>query len=338
MSFILYYTNFTTLKKNIELIEVQSDLGAATRGAGFGALALQKFGTSRQQNIFVNIPQKTSFLPLESGYSSNYARNIETIVKTCTFISNDVCRSIQRGNKPVIISGDHSNAAGTIAGIKMAKPNSVLGVVWIDAHADLHSPYTSPSGNMHGMPLAASIGDDNLKKARRDIDTLTSYYWDKFKNIGNISPKVRPSNIVYVSLRDYEKEEAHLIETYGINHINTCSLVNFGTEDVVAKIFDQLQNCTDIYVSFDVDSLDSSVSRGTGLPVKGGLMPWEAELLVSLLLKNPKVACFEITEFNTFLDLFNETAPIVYDILEKGILAMQNSHISSSLFSENSYV
>lgn len=325
----------TALKKNIEIIEVQSDLGAGTRGSGFAAVALQKFATTQKSSLFADIPQKTSFLPVTNGFSSSHAQSIETIVKTCQHVCDEVSGTLFRGRRPIVISGDHSIAAGTIAGIKQANPDSVLGVVWIDAHADLHSPFTTPSGNMHGMSLAASIGEDNTESSNRKIDASTRFYWEKYKNIGNISPKLNPENVVYISLRDFEKEEAHLIAKHGIQIINTCSFLNFGTERVVEEIFATLKHCTDIYVSFDVDCLDASISKGTGLPVMGGLMPWEAGLLASLLMKNPKVICFEITEFNTFLDVNNETIPIVYNILEKGITAMQKHQVNEDSYSEN---
>src|SRR5204863_2735786 len=111
-------------------------------------------------------------------------------------------------------SGDHGTSGGTITGIKMAKPNSKLGVIWIDAHADLHTPYTTPSGNMHGMPLAAAIGEDNEDCKVHDLDEKTMKQWEQLKNFGKISPKILPEDIVFISLRDYEKEEKHLIEKY----------------------------------------------------------------------------------------------------------------------------
>jgi arginase len=138
-----------------------------------------------------------------------------------------------------------------------------LGVIWIDAHADLHTPYTTPSGNLHGMPLATAINEDNLECAVHELDADTKKL-ELFKNIGKIAPKVLPEDVVFVSLRDYEKEEKTLIEKHGMRIVTTSELRRKGVEIVYRSIIRSLSDCTDIYVSFDVDSLDSAISKGTG--------------------------------------------------------------------------
>lgn len=310
---------------NIELIEVFSDLGAGIHGAGFGSSALHKVARSMESLFFSTLLSKSRYLPDHFGlnsYGTSYAKHIEEVVYVCKSVCNEVYNTIKRGNYPVLISGDHSSSAGTIAGIKMAKPKSVIGAIWIDAHADLHSPYTTPSGNMHGMPLAASIAEDNLQCAKRVIEPATMYFWEKFKNLGNVSPKILPQHIIYVSLRDFEEEESQLMNKFGIKNFDTQTLGFIGVENLVTNIFELLKNCTDVYVSFDVDCIDPTVSRGTGLPVDGGLFPRDAELLTCLLLDNTKVSCFEVTEYNPFLDINKETGGIVYNIIEKGIAAI----------------
>lgn len=319
------------LKKNIELIETCSDSGAGTRGAGFASEALYLMAQKDPGNILNNLLKNTCYIPFRKGFSSDHARNIELIYHICQSISRLVCQRLTNGAFPVLISGDHSCATGTIAGIKMAKPKSRLGVVWIDAHADLHSPFTTPSGNMHGMPLAASINEDNLALSFKKIDRQTRYFWEKFKNIGNISPKILPQDIVYISLRDFEKEEASLIKTHGIKAISTQTIRDCGTPGVVRSILKQLEYCTDIYVSFDTDCLDASVSKGTGLPVQRGLMPDEAGKLTEMLLESPKAVCFEITELNPFLDINDETTSIIYQILVKGIRALSKEKTTEQI-------
>jgi arginase len=225
----------------------------------------------------------------------------------------------------VVLSGDHSISGGTIAGIKMAKPNSKLGVIWIDAHADLHTPYTTPSGNMHGMPLSASINEDNRECAVHDLDPETTKQWNYLKNMGKIAPKVLPEDILYVSLRDFEKEEKHLIDKYGMKVITTKEVRNKGVENIVRSITRYFSDCTDIYVSFDVDSLDSSLTRGTGTPVSNGLREREAEDLVSKLMQNRKVCCFEITEVNPTLDKENLMAEIAFNILQRSVNVLMMS-------------
>ena len=234
-------------------------------------------------------------------------------------VSKAVKETIKNNFFPVIISGDHSTAGGTIAGIKAAKPNSRLGIIWIDAHADLHTPYTTPSGNMHGMPLSASIAEDNEESKVHDIDEKTKKQWEQLKQFGKVSPKVLPEDIVFISLRDYEKEEKHLIDKYGMYVITTAELRRKGPENVVKAALRFLTECTDIYVSFDVDSLDSSITKGTGTPVSNGLKEREAEDLVSKFMQNRKICCFEITEVNPTLDKENLMAEIAFNILQRSV-------------------
>jgi arginase len=220
---------------------------------------------------------------------------------------------------PVVLSGDHSVSGATIAGIKMARPKSKLGVIWIDAHADLHTPFTTPSGNVHGMPMAVSINKDNEDCAVHDVDEETTKYWNYLKNIGKIAPKVLPEDVVFISLRDYEKEERYLIEKYEMKVITTKEVRNKGAENVVRAVLRYLADCTDIYISFDVDSLDSSISKGTGTPVGNGLKEREAEDLISKFMQNRKVCCFEVTEVNPTLDKENLMAEIAFNILQRSV-------------------
>jgi arginase len=194
-----------------------------------------------------------------------------------------------------------------------------LGVIWIDAHADLHTPYTTPSGNMHGMPIATAISEDNLDSKVHDVDDKTIKIWNQLKNIGNLGQKVLPEDVVFISLRDFEKEEKHIIEKYGIKVIPTSEVRRNGAENVSRKVLRYLSDCTDIYVSFDVDSLDSSISKGTGTPVGNGLREREAEDLISKFMQNRKVCCFEITEVNPTLDKENLMAEIAFNILQRSV-------------------
>jgi arginase len=201
----------------------------------------------------------------------------------------------------------------------MAKPRGKLGVIWIDAHADLHTPYTTPSGNMHGMPLATAIAEDNLDCKVHDLDEKTTKFWNQLKSLGKINQKVLPEDVVFISLRDFEKEEKYLIEKYGIKVISTSEIRRNGAENVSRKVLRYLSDCTDIYVSFDVDSLDSTISKGTGTPVSNGLKEREAEDLISKFMQNRKVCCFEITEVNPTLDKENLMAEIAFNILQRSV-------------------
>ncbi|HEY0732633.1 MAG TPA: arginase, partial [Chitinophagaceae bacterium] len=200
-----------------------------------------------------------------------------------------------------------------------------LGVIWLDAHADLHTPYTTPSGNMHGMPLATAINEDNLESAVHELDPDTIKYWNHLKGIGKIAPKVLPEDIVYLSLRDFEKEEKYLIDKYGIKVITTKEVRSKGPENVVRSVLRYLSDCSDIYISFDVDSLDASISKGTGTPVGNGLREREAEDLISKFMQNRKICCFEITEVNPTLDKENLMSEIAFNILQRSVNALMMS-------------
>ncbi|RAJ88125.1 arginase [Chitinophaga dinghuensis] len=308
--------------KNIKIIEVKSEIGAGTRGASLGVEAIKIAALDFMSNFFVHFPteaieteNKLLFEPIESPY----AKRIKGLLTMYERISKSVCETVKANWFPVLLSGDHSTAGATIAGLKMAHPKSKLGVIWIDAHADLHTPYTTPSGNMHGMPLATAIAEDNLECKVHEIDEQTSKSWNALKNIGKIAPKVLPEDIVFISLRDYEKEEDYLIKQYGMKVITTSEVRRKGPEAISRSVFRYLSDCDYIYVSFDVDSLDSSISKGTGTPVSNGLREREAEDLISKFMQHRKICCFEITEVNPTLDRENLMAEIAFNILQRSV-------------------
>ena len=307
---------------NIKLIEVPSEIGAGTRGASLGIDAIKIAALDFMSNFFIHFPSekvphenKLLYEPIESPY----AKRIKGIVSMYERVSKAVNDSIKNNFFPVVLSGDHSIAGATLAGIKMAKPKSKLGVIWIDAHADLHTPFTTPSGNVHGMPLAAAINEDNEENAVHTLDDETRKYWNQLKQMGKIAPKVLPEDVVFISLRDYEKEEKHLIDKYGMKVISTNEVRRKGSENIVRAVIRYLADCTDIYISFDVDSLDSSITKGTGTPVSNGLREREVEDLISKFMQNRKVCCFEIAEVNPTLDKENLMSEIAFNILQRSV-------------------
>jgi len=308
--------------KNIKIIEVKSEIGAGTRGASLGVEAIKIAALDFMSNFFVHFPTETIetenkllFEPIESPY----AKRIKGTLTLYERISKSVSETIKANLFPVILSGDHSTAGATIAGLKMARPQAKIGAIWIDAHADLHTPFTTPSGNMHGMPVAISIAEDNLDCKVHDVDEHTLKTWDALKNIGGIAPKILPEDIVFISLRDYEKEEEHLIKKYGMKIITTNEVRRKGPEQVARSVFRYLSDCEYIYVSFDVDSLDASISKGTGTPVTNGLREREVEDLISKFMQHRKICCFEITEVNPTLDKENLMAEIAFNILQRSV-------------------
>ncbi|NDF98277.1 MAG: arginase [Chitinophagia bacterium] len=314
--------------KNIKLIEVPSEIGAGTRGASLGVEAIKVAALDFMSNFFIHFPSEkvpTENHLLYEPIESPYAKRIKGLLTMYDRVGKAVSETLKNNFFPVVLSGDHSVAGATISGIKMAKPKSKLGVIWIDAHADLHTPYTTPSGNLHGMPMAIALGEDNPDCAIHQPDPRTIEQWNKLKNFGKICPKVLPENVVYISLRDFEKEEKFLLDQLDIKKISTKEIRNKGAENIVRSVLRYLADCTDIYLSFDVDSLDSGISKGTGTPVGNGLREREAEDLVSKFMQNRKICCFEITEVNPTLDKENLMAEIAFNILQRSVnIVMMN--------------
>ncbi len=242
-------------------------------------------------------------------------------------VSDKVKSVLKQGQFPIVLAGDHGSAGGTIAGVKAAFPEMRLGVVWIDAHSDIHTPYTTPSGNMHGMPLATALGDDNLECKKNEISVYEKDLWEKLKSTGVEGPKVKAEDLVMVAVRDSEEEEDELMKRLSIvNHVVTEIRLK-GTHIILEQIEEQLKDCDMIYVSFDVDSMDPELaSHGTGTPVPVGLHPSEAEELILGLVSMKKVICLEFVEINPCLDeKGNKMAEIAYSILEAAVNKKKNT-------------
>ncbi len=306
--------------KQIRLIEVKSEVGAGTRGASLGVDAIKIAALDFRSSFFrnhrgMNIPDDNS--ALFGVIESRYAKRIRSVLKMYERVGAAVRDSLKDGKFPLILSGDHSNAGGTMAGIRMAYPDSRLGVVWIDAHADLHSPYTTPSGNLHGMVMAAALGEDNIENKVNDLDYETIELWEKLKNVGDIAPKVEYRDILYMTLRDFEEQEAYLIKQHKIKNFTTNEIRKTGVTKICREALKHLSQCDKIYISFDVDALDPSISRGTGTPVKGGINEREAADIILELVQNERVCCLEFTEINPTLDSENVMAETVFEILSK---------------------
>lgn len=306
--------------RDVKIIEVKSELGAGTRGASLGIDAMQIASMDFSSMFFKNftsIQVETENRLLLEKTIHPFAKKIEGIVTMYERISDSVSGVIADGSFPIVLSGDHSNAGGTLAGLKKAFPKSRIGAIWIDAHADLHSPYTTPTGHVHGMPLATALNEDNLSCKINNVSSDTKALWDELKSVGFKGPKVKHSDIVFVSVRDTEEPEDVLIKKHGIPNFTTEELRRIGVEKVAKLALKHLSNCDKIYVSFDVDCLDPSISKGTGTPVPDGITEKEAGSLVTRLLENEKVCCFEITEVNPTLDKENLMAENAFELLVK---------------------
>ncbi|GGG06816.1 arginase [Pontibacter amylolyticus] len=305
--------------KKIKLIEVRSELGAGTRGANMGIDALRVACWDKGCDYFkrfnsISVPD-LNYTLFDKDVFPN-AHRIDSILTVQKNIASAVVQTLELDMFPLVLSGDHSNAHGTIAGIKAAYPDKTLGVIWIDAHADIHSPYTSPSGNVHGMPVAMALNIDNLERQINDPEQETIFFWNSLKKLGFDGPKLKPEHLVYIVVRDTEEPEDFLIKKHGIKNFTYAEFTQKGPEQVAAEALDRLRDCDIIYVSFDVDSLDSKFSKGTGTPVEVGLTVEEAKLLNYHLLQDPRIVCYEMTEINPTLDTENTMAENAFDILE----------------------
>jgi arginase len=317
------------MAEKLQIISVMSELGAGTRGASLGFYALEIASLQYDRTFFKEREPrwvKTENNRLYQEEIEPYAKRLDGIAIMYNRIQSEVSKTLNQGDFPLVIAGDHSNAGGTIAGIKKAYPNQSLGVIWVDAHADLHSPYTSPSGNVHGMPLATALHEDNLKNKNNQPEDETIWHWNEMKGPNQ---RVKPEDVFFIGLRDTETPEDNLIEEYKIPVVTTQELRKQGPSATAKKALEHLKNCDLLYVSFDVDSLDTSVSVGTGTPVPGGLLEEEARQLLTHLVQDPRLCCLEMVEVNPLLDLNgNSMAEAAFRILKPVTEKLETTHLS----------
>ena len=309
--------NFIPVKA-LKIIEVKSEIGAGTRGASLGVEAIKIASLDLQSDFFkqnesVEVEHVNDIL--FDKPTQPHAKYIDGVMVMEERVCLEVYETIWEEYFPIILSGDHSTAYGTIAGIKKADPKARLGVIWIDAHADIQTPFTSPTGNMHTMPLAMACGIDNLECKVNDPKSDTLDYWEQIENVGMPGRKIYPEDIVYIGVRELEKSENYLVNKYNVNYIET-EEVKAGPARIAEKALKMLDHCDLIYVSFDVSALDSSVSTGTGMPLPGGLTIEEAKILNAVLAKSPKVCAWEVSEVNPTLDTENRMAESAFEILQ----------------------
>lgn len=313
--------------KPIRLIEVKSEIGAGTRGSSMGVDAIKIAALDFGSNFFKKFKaievQTENHLLLEPVVN-DYAKRIKGIYTLNDRIANEIKKTLLKEEVPIVLAGDHSSALGTISGIKMAYPNKRIGVIWIDAHADLHTPYTTPSGNMHGMPLACVLGEDNKERQQNKPDDETIEYWEKLKNLGGIAPKINYNDLVFIALRDFEPQEEFLIKKNKVRVFNLQEIRKKAVERVAIESLNYLDHCDLIYVSFDVDSMDSRISSGTGTPVPNGITEKEAGNLIYYIMRSKKIGCFEMVEINPTLDKENLMAENAFEILQKATNQLNN--------------
>jgi len=289
------------MPKAIHFIFNPSEIGAGTRGASLGPEAIRAAARTKGSQLFAQHPIKViteQNLLLDHTSPFPFAKNIDGLQKVFDSLNSNIASTIADGAFPLIIAGDHSSAAGTLAALKKAHPQKRIGVIWIDAHADIHSPYTTPSGNMHGMPIAAALGLDHQDIAKNQLDTETQNHWNALK-----SHAFSAQDLVYIGVRDTEEEEDHVMAALKLRNYSVAEIREKGLMVCLEEIKNKLEACDLLYVSFDVDSIDPiETSYGTGTPVANGISFQEAETMLAYFAQDPRLCALEIVEVNPCLD------------------------------------
>ncbi|KAB2330717.1 arginase [Bacillus mesophilum] len=288
--------------RKLKIIGMPMDLGQMRRGVDMGPSAIRYAGVyERLQNLVDEIIDEGD-IPVgrpqvEVDPESNL-RNLPLIAEKTELLAEKVDQAISSGSFPLVLGGDHSIAIGTLAGISKHYKN--LGVIWYDAHGDLNTSETSPSGNIHGMPLAVSMGIGH----------------ELLVNVGNYAPKVKPEHIVLIGARALDDGEKELIKEKGIKVFTMHEIDLMGMAKVMEETIEYLKDKTDgVHLSLDLDGLDPNDAPGVGTPVIGGISYRESHLAMELLAESKLITSAEFVEVNPILDEKNKTATLAVALM-----------------------
>ena len=305
----------------IKILKNRSDIGAGTRGSDMGIDALEIAAINSGHDFFNRYP----FIDIQTHNETVYdkvknttAKRIKFVVDQCERLKTATKQTLENKQFPLILSGDHSSALGSLAGIKSAYPEKTLGVIWIDAHADLHTPFSSPSGNVHGMPLAAALGHDNAEQKINSVSPETIADWEQMKHMGTVSPILRPEHLIYFGVRDTEHQEDAIIDRCAIKNYPVHEVRHRTVEICILEALSRLSEVDMIYITFDVDALDCDlISYGTGTPVSKGFDPKEIIAIIQGIRASGKVVALEVCEINPLLDhKGNHMAEAAFEVLD----------------------
>jgi len=286
----------------LSLVSVKSGEGAGRLGAELGPDNIIQAGLIRRLNQlgYTNIDdrQVSSSLQQATNQFTSKAKNRERVIDVCRQLSEQVDDSITKGNFPLILGGDHSIAMGSIAGLTKHYKN--LGVIWFDAHTDINTEESSPTGNMHGMPLAVALGRAELK----------------ISDINKDACELKPENIVIIGARDLDQAEKEIIRSLGITCFTMHEIDRMGMGKVMEEALRIVQNGTDgVHLSFDLDSVDPQEAPGTGTPVPGGVSYREAHFALELMYESGLITSAEFVEVNPTLDINNKTTRLTIELI-----------------------
>ena len=292
--------------RKIRVLGVPLDMGASRRGVDMGPSAMRVAGLEARLetlghevtdggNIRVEIAETQAF-------GSHNARYLKQIAETCARTAEAVVETLSEGKTPLVLGGDHSLAAGSVSGVAeyYRRQGQKIGVIWIDAHSDINTPDTSPSGNVHGMPLASLLGLGP----------------DLLSNIFGYSPKIAPENAVLVGIRDVDATERANIRRAGLTSVFT--MRDIDERGMRAVMEDEVaaagSGTAGYHVSLDMDWIDPEDAPGVGTPVRGGATYREAHLAMEIIADDNRMLSFEIVEVNPVIDEHNRTADLAVEL------------------------
>lgn len=281
--------------KKLSIIGMPMDLGQTRRGVDMGPSAIRYAGINERLAVLFDwiedLGDITVGRPEVKIDPNSNLRNLELVAEKNSLLAEEVDKIIESGSFPLVLGGDHSIAIGTLAGVSKHYKN--LGVIWYDAHGDLNTAETSPSGNIHGMPLAASLGLGH----------------EKLTQIGGYSPKIKSENIVIIGARSLDDGEKDLIKKMGIKVFTMHEIDRLGMAAVIEETVQHLKEKTDgVHLSLDLDGLDPTDAPGVGTPVIGGISYRESHLAMEMLAEAKIITSAEFVEVNPILDEKNKTA------------------------------
>jgi arginase len=295
---------------NIHFIGVPLDLGAGRHGADLGPNAIRYAGLNLHPSLDEQlrrlghplIDEGNLAVPLtrieQPHFSNERLRNVETILEVCNNLAATVERFYGPNDFPLVIGGDHSLTMGSLTGVVRAR--GPVGVIWIDAHADFNTDETTPSGNIHGMPLSALVGIGNTQLVE----------------LGGFSPKVDPHQVVIIGSRDLDPGEKNFLREVGINVFTMKEIDRLGMAAVMEQAIElATDGMNGLHISLDIDAVDPRDAPGTGTKVAGGLTYREAHLALELIADAGKMTSLDIVEVNPTLDIENRTATLAAELI-----------------------
>jgi arginase len=288
-----------TDQRKISILGAPLDLGAARRGVDMGPSAIRYAGLAERLETLgldvIDLGNVTAEIPEIAAVRDEHARYLPAILASCAQIATRVRVVAAEHRMPLVLGGDHSIAMGTLAGMHAAC--GLGGVLWIDAHGDLNRPETSPSGNVHGMPLAAALGACGF-----DLEGFES------------SPWVDPARVALVGVRSLDPGEKELVKDRGLAVFTMADIDRRGVADVMREAIDVTRGPGFVHLSLDVDVCDPEIAPGVGTPVRGGLSYREAHLAMELIAEADILTSMEVVEVNPILDLADETGTLVVEL------------------------